>query len=68
MINETTKPESSTELGGRVEPVVSSELVEAEYAGYRGYHTYACRQDNPYTNEKLRLAWDLGHAKAHKED
>ena len=28
MINETTKPESSTELGGRVDPVVMRVLTE----------------------------------------
>ncbi len=51
-----------------IEPVVSSELIEAEYAGYRGYHTHTRRQDNPYVNEKMREAWGFGYDKAYKED
>tara|TARA_R110000850_G_scaffold192593_1_gene319382 strand:+ start:95 stop:289 length:195 start_codon:yes stop_codon:yes gene_type:complete len=50
-----------------IEHVVSSELVRAEYEGYRGYHTYAKLEDCPYTGN-LQRAWLAGQVKAEKED
>ena len=34
-----------------VEPVVSSELIKAEYDGYRAYHTYTNLKNCPYSGE-----------------
>jgi hypothetical protein len=54
-------------VSGHVEPVVSSELIKAEYEGYRAYHTYTNLNNCPYTGE-LKEAWLLGQVKADKED
>jgi len=51
-----------------LEHVVSSELVQAEYDGYRAYHKHTRRQDNPHENESMSNAWCRGYGKAYKDD
>ena len=62
-----TKPAEKPAVSDPVKPVVSGELIKAEYDGYRGYHTYTKIEDCPYTGE-LQEAWLSGQAKAEKED
>ena len=60
-------PTDQQAVGGRVEPVVSGELIQAEYDGYRAYHTYVNLNNCPYTGE-LKKAWLQGQEKAFKEN
>jgi hypothetical protein len=63
MDNETKQPTVSNPL----EHVVSSDLVQAEYDGYRGYHKFTLHENNPYKGEKGER-WALGFRKARVDE
>ena len=63
MDNKTKQPTDSNPL----EHVVSSELVQAEYDGYRAYHKFTNYYDNPYKKEKGEQ-WSIGFRKARVDE